>query len=49
LLESIGRVNQRPLTGTEHFYVAAPAVVAKKARPGFEQWWADATAPALMF
>jgi hypothetical protein len=34
---------------TEHFYVAAPAVEAGKARPGFEQWWPDATAPARMF
>jgi hypothetical protein len=34
---------------TEHLYVAAPAVVADKARAAFETWWAEATAASPMF
>lgn len=37
----------RPEDGVDHFYVSAPAGVEDKQRPGFEQWWNEATGAAL--
>lgn len=37
------------LPALEHFYVVCPAVVEDKARPGFDEWWLEATSDDVLF
>jgi hypothetical protein len=41
------RADRLPLL--EELYVACPAVVDEKARPGFETWWTEATSRDVLF
>lgn len=40
-------LRERATDGVDHLYVAAPAGVEAKQRPGFESWWHEATGSAL--
>lgn len=40
-------LRERATDGVDHLYVAAPAGVEAKQRPGFENWWQEATGSAL--
>lgn len=43
------RARGTELPSLEHFYVVCPAVVEDKARPGFDEWWQEATSDAVLF
>ncbi|WP_286131885.1 hypothetical protein [Mycobacterium sp. IS-1556] len=43
------RARGAELPSLEHFYVVCPAVVEDKARPGFEEWWQEATSDDVLF
>lgn len=40
-------LRQRGHDNVDHFYVAAPAGVETKQRPGFDEWWQEATGETL--
>jgi hypothetical protein len=40
-------VRERSSDAVDHLFVAAPAGVESKQRPGFEQWWQEATGDGL--
>lgn len=40
-------VRERAHDGVDHLFVAAPAGPQNKQRPGFEQWWQEATGDGL--
>lgn len=43
------RARGAELPALEHFYVVCPAVVEDKARPGFDEWWQEATSDDVLF
>jgi hypothetical protein len=40
-------LRERRIDAVDHLFVAAPAGPEPKQRPGFEQWWQEATGESL--
>lgn len=47
IVRSVLRERSSAPPSLEHFFVAAPAGVEDKSRPGFDAWWQEATSDAL--